>query len=305
MKFSTLGLVLISCLLVSVNGLAATYYVNAATGDDAHTSTQAQNPSTPWKTISHAAATVPAGVPGSPNIIQVAAGTYDTANGEVFPAAVVNADVSLLGAGAASTTIDGGGTATILHLQQRGVTVQGFTFDDATTAIDADIGGFTISNNVFSNDPDFAIGTGVSYVANASASANWSAGDVSIIGNQINASTDGVFVDVLVDGNTLAIDVDLGAMTVDSNTFRGTGAAGGLDINRIAATNVSGGSVTVGVITIHDNSFNDGGDGVHFSGSLTNMVDTAVVVGAVNMTQNTFSDPSGYAITFDHYNVSN
>jgi len=305
MKFSTLGLVLISCLLVSVNGLAATYYVNAATGNDAHTSIQAQNVSTPWKTISHAAATVPAGVPGSPNIIQVAAGTYDAANGEVFPVAVVNADVSLLGAGVASTTIDGGGTATILNLQQRGATVQGFTLDDATTAIDADIGGFTISNNVFSNDPDFAIGTGVSYVASVSASANWSAGDVSIVDNQINVSTDGVFVDVLVDGNTLAIDVDLGAMTVESNTFNGTGAAGGLDINRIAATNVSGGSVTVGTVTIHDNGFNDGGDGVHFAGSLTNMVDTAVAVGAVNLTQNTFSDPSGYAITLDHYNVSN
>jgi len=304
MKFSTLGLVLVSCLLVSVNGLAATYYVNAATGSDAHTSIQAQNPSTPWKTISHAAATVPAGVPGSPNIIQVVAGTYDTANGEVFPVAVVNADVSLLGAGAASTTIDGGGTATLLNLQQRGATVQGFTLDDATTAIDADIGGFTISNNVFSNDTDFAIGTGVSYVASVSASANWSAGDVSIVDNQINVSTDGVFVDVLVDGNTMAIDVDLGAMTVESNTFNGTAAAGGLDINRLAATNVSGGSVTVGVITIHDNGFNDGGDGVHFAGSLTNMVDTTVAVGAVNLTQNDFSDPSGYAIKLDHYNIS-
>ncbi len=291
-------------LLIPVSGIAATYYVDATTGDDAHTSTQAQNPSTPWKTISHAAGAVPAGSPGTPNIIQVAAGTYDAALGEVFPVAVVNADVSLLGAGAASTTIDGGGTATIVNLQQRGATLQSFTFDDATTAIDADIGGFTISNNVFSNDPDFAIGIGVSYVANHSASANWSAGDVSIIDNEFNVATDGVFFDVLADGNTLAIDVDLGAMTVESNTFRGTGAAGGLDINRIAATNVSGGSVTVGVITIHQNGFNDGGDGVHFAGSLTNMVDTAVAVGAVNLTQNTFSDPSGYAITLDHYNIS-
>ena len=304
MKFSALGIILVSCLLIPVNGIAATYYVDAATGDDAHTSTQAQDPSTPWETISHAASVVPAGTAGSANVISVAGGTYDSALGEVFPITFAADHVSAIGTGAGSTTVDGGGTGAIIGIQATGITVQGFTFDDATTAIDADIGGFTISNNVFSNDPDFAIGTGVSYVANHSASANWSAGDVSIVDNQINVSTDGIFIDVLVDGNTLAIDVDLGAMTVESNTFRGTGAAGGLDINRIAATNVTGGSATVGVITIHDNGFNDGGDGVHFAGSLTNMVDTAVAVGAVNLTQNDFSDPSGYAIKLDHYNIS-
>lgn len=32
----------------------ATYYVNGSTGSDSYTSTQAQNPSTPWKTLDHA-----------------------------------------------------------------------------------------------------------------------------------------------------------------------------------------------------------------------------------------------------------
>lgn len=40
-------------VLLAVPALPATYHVNATTGSDANTSVQAQNPATPWATISH------------------------------------------------------------------------------------------------------------------------------------------------------------------------------------------------------------------------------------------------------------
>ena len=58
-----------------------TYYVNASTGNDARNTTEAQNPATPWKTITHALTQVFAG-----DEIEVAAGLYDNSNnGESFP----------------------------------------------------------------------------------------------------------------------------------------------------------------------------------------------------------------------------
>lgn len=50
------------------------YYVNTTTGSDSFTATQAQNPSTPWKTIGHVDGNVTIGASGT--IVHVAAGTY-------------------------------------------------------------------------------------------------------------------------------------------------------------------------------------------------------------------------------------
>ena len=59
-----------------------TYYVNVNTGNDTN---DGLTPGTAWKSITHAVNNVPAGAsPSDPNIIQVAAGTYDAGN-ETFP----------------------------------------------------------------------------------------------------------------------------------------------------------------------------------------------------------------------------
>jgi parallel beta-helix repeat protein len=61
---------------VAIPGVQAspdtTYYVNATSGNDSYNNTQAQDPATPWKTISHAVTNATAG-----DTINVAAGTYD------------------------------------------------------------------------------------------------------------------------------------------------------------------------------------------------------------------------------------
>jgi hypothetical protein len=55
-----------------------TYYVNAATGDDSRTKTDATNPATPWKSVTNAAAKAVAG-----DTIHIASGVY---TGTVSPA---------------------------------------------------------------------------------------------------------------------------------------------------------------------------------------------------------------------------
>ena len=95
-------------VVLSMSGsvCAATYHVDDGTGDDVWSG----NATHPWKTITHAVNTVPAGnSTADPNIINVFAGLYDnTTNGEIFAIAFNNSNVSLIGAGAATTTIDGG-----------------------------------------------------------------------------------------------------------------------------------------------------------------------------------------------------
>jgi len=102
-----IGIVLATSLCLGTVALprvwAATYHVNDDTGDDGRTPAQAQNPATPWKTISHAVGE-PSLVPG--DVIAVAGGTYDQALGETFPLMMVDG-VAITGAGPAVTTVRG------------------------------------------------------------------------------------------------------------------------------------------------------------------------------------------------------
>ena len=92
---------LLACFVASsVPALAATRYVNGATGADAGGCTSA---GAPCRTITYAMAQAAAGAPG--DLVSVAAGTYNTALGETFPI-VVKSGVQLVGAGAASTILD-------------------------------------------------------------------------------------------------------------------------------------------------------------------------------------------------------
>jgi hypothetical protein len=83
------------------------FYVNVATGSDANSGSQLS----PWKTITHAIATVPAGAID----IVVAPGTYNAASGETFPLMPgadqnIVGDVANAGQGTKPTQLAGTGT---------------------------------------------------------------------------------------------------------------------------------------------------------------------------------------------------
>jgi hypothetical protein len=148
---------------IPVRASPTTYYVNASTGNDFNTALQAQNPGTPWKTISHAIS-----VAAATDTIIVAAGVYD----EVL---AVNKQLTLTGqAGAVirpdsfTAKLDGGVRRPAVYITANGVTIQGFEIDGTTVTNQGIYGfnnnGLTIKNNNIHdmvNDADDVSGNGI------------------------------------------------------------------------------------------------------------------------------------------------
>ena len=128
---------------------ATTYFVNASAGNNANSGTVS---GTAFKTITHAIS-----VATSTDVINVAAGTYNTALGEVFPLVMVSG-VTLTGsAGAATTIIDATGDSSRVFIcdgNSASTIIQGFTIT----------GGFSIN---YSSAGQVAKGGGI-YITNNS-----------------------------------------------------------------------------------------------------------------------------------------
>ena len=92
---------------------AATYYVDAVNGSN---TTGNGSAAAPWKTITYALDQV--GDP--PSELHVAAGTYDTTLGEIFPL-VIESGTSLLGAGYTTTLISGIQTLPVIRISEAAV----------------------------------------------------------------------------------------------------------------------------------------------------------------------------------------
>ncbi|MCK4735240.1 MAG: DUF1565 domain-containing protein [Methanophagales archaeon] len=277
-----------------------TNYVNATSGNDSWSG----NATHPWKTITHAVNTVPVGAsPADPNIINVTAGLYDnTTNGEIFAITFNNSNISLIGAGNATTTIDGEGAATILDINATGITVAGFNITNATNnGIYADVGGFIILNNLFCNVSD---GVHVD-IDDTNRTTDFTFDDVLIEGNIFNISDDGVYIDLNLDFNDTqtGLSATIGKMEIWDNIFD-MGATDGVDI-RLYVTNVSTGTVSIGDVDISStNVFSDGDRGVYFDGGLEDFTDTTVTVGDFMVNDNTFEGQVNYAVYVDDYYYS-
>ncbi len=138
-------------------------YVDASSGNDANPGTAAE----PFKTLTHALASAAATT--AIDTVLVQPGTYDAANGEVFP--LINEGTSLIGAqGPEVTIIRGNGTSGILVGAgfTEGNVISGLTFTgggvDAGAAMNIRLGSDTgpgsplIQNNVFEGNTSSYIG---------------------------------------------------------------------------------------------------------------------------------------------------
>lgn len=109
--------------------LALEFYVDAATGDDAHSALEAQSPATPWATIAHALDT--ADTAAGRHTIHVQAGTYAETAGSAFP------DVEIRAVGGTVVMQPPGGSPG-LDINHGDVLVEGFRIEGGTHGIRAD-----------------------------------------------------------------------------------------------------------------------------------------------------------------------
>ena len=133
------------------NAAAPNFYVNAPAGSDTNRGTQAS----PFKTITHAMSLSKSG-----STVQVAPGTYDVANGEIFPITVpagvlLIGDETNKGGGSTPTSIVGGGqvpafpAGTSAAVQPgTGSTIAGFTITNNNPALSGRYGVFLNNSTV-------------------------------------------------------------------------------------------------------------------------------------------------------------
>jgi parallel beta-helix repeat protein len=125
-------------LLPALKGSAATYYFSSSGGDDARTSTQAQNVTTPWKTLAKASAMLGTAAPGDQFLFL---------RGDTFTGTLVLSGVS--GTSTSPITLGAYGTASARPV-----------FSGLTT-----LGGWTaLGGGVWESSADPALGTSLSTV---------------------------------------------------------------------------------------------------------------------------------------------
>ena len=125
-------LLALAAILVASTSWAQTYYVNATTGSNANTVSDAQNPATPWQTIQHAVTNANSGA-----TISVAAGTYSenvvvnkslTLRGARF--ATVGTDVTRgTSESVVASAVNDPATAILFSIEANNVTIEGFLFN--------------------------------------------------------------------------------------------------------------------------------------------------------------------------------
>ncbi len=285
-----------------VQAAGGTYYVDASVGGPGSGTS-----GDPWKTITLALATVSGGDSSNPDVINVAAGTYDAANGETFPLTFSNDGVSLVGADATTTTIDGGSAGTILDIDADGITIQDFTItnstSDATYGIEADVGGFSVLDNTFTN-VDYGVYLDIDeYGSNLT--VDYTINDLSISGNTLTINDYGVYVYIWLDFDATVVtglSATIGDIDILNNVFNmGTNYA--VYISEIWVEDLNSGTVSVGDVDISDNEMYDGSEGIDFYGGFSDLTDTTVTVGDITMNDNTVEDQTSYGIYLYYYSA--
>ncbi|UCH50774.1 MAG: right-handed parallel beta-helix repeat-containing protein, partial [Chloroflexota bacterium] len=284
----------------TVEAAPITYYVNAATGNDGNTPAQAQNPATPWKTITHAVGAVATG-----DTIIVAPGTYNAALGESFPIVISMSLTIQSSGGAAATTISSGGNDAVYLALDDGewVTFTGFTVTGGGAPIyvydtdgDSDLenNNVTITNNIVRDN-----------TANGIQFSNQITGSsvINVSGNQLlsNKGEDNLYFSGRVTGNAV---VNVTNNTITDSRSDGIEFCSPFDGN--SRTTVSGNTISdsdetgiyicegiqgSAVVTVTNNSISDSDDyGIYVAEVVEN--------GQINIDGNTITESDMSGITF-------
>jgi hypothetical protein len=303
---STLALGL---LVLPALAAATTYYVDASRVNDTG---DGLTLATAWKTITHAADTVPAGTAGVPNVIMVADGIYDfLGNGEDFPINFTNDFVGLTAVVGGTPTLDttqaDPSLRDALDVDGKGFSVSGLTFENAMYAIDISEGGFSITNNTFGDSVTGGVEDGIHferYEADLSASVSFA--DMGITGNTFYTTSNGIYVWVQQDFDYITenLTATFGNFMVTGNTFEVHGGDGIYVSDLFYVEDLYNGTVTVGNFTLSTNTFTGGSYGLDFFSQLDDLEDTQATVGNTLINNNTFTDQSSYAIDMDYWDIT-
>lgn len=258
-----------SNLVIPISNIGP-YFINSVSGSNTNSGTYAF----PFKTITYALA-VAAGI-GTANTINVAAGTYNSASGEVFPLQMLN-NVNLVGSGSANTMIDGAGFYSDSSLSFRLITtlaipakvtstVSGFSFagTDAWQQIGylnvmavIDDASATFNNNIFVPLPAMAVdGVWILHGSNAILTGNtitgtgWNRGLGALLvastgyGNpHITARSNTILgmndtaISVLGNGASNSPTVDLGTLATPGNNIINGPTTKGVGLSILGVSN--------------------------------------------------------------------
>ena len=233
-----------------------TYYVNDSTGDNSRTPAEAQDPSTPWKTIQHAVDNVP---PGS--TIQVAAGTYDEQ-------VVIGKSLTLQGAGDTTTIVKPSSAAKLTQVfdglfwygtpntkQIAGIIVANVPDGSSVTVKNVKVDESSVTTKPAGSD----YLTGIFYretggtvdTVSVVGGGSWSSGDRAY-GMYLSAATNTVSVEVKgctitnydkngieANGNTLIVNVHHSTITGRGPTLVGDEVQNGVVVGRDAVATVN------------------------------------------------------------------
>lgn len=313
------------------------YYVDAASGNDTGDGTELN----PWKTITHAVNTVPAGNESYPRVIAVLpTGTYDEANGEVFPIVLDEEWVFVFGTETVTCTggvpdpaqdgksrllqprpvtnadVVGNGTGALFRINASFASIFDFDMSNATCGVEATCGTFQVAGNRFSTETDYDIEYGVYVnIEEVDRATDFVFGGFGvdeegmyIAANNFYVSSAGVYVnlDLDFDASVTGLSTTIGEFNVWGNDFH-MQTTEGVSLN-VTVADVNTGNVTIGSVEIGDvgtgykgNHFDGGTYGVHFDGRLENLGNTTVIVDQIVVGNNDFYEQTDTAVLIDYY----
>jgi parallel beta-helix repeat protein len=270
---------------VSVLAAGATVYVD----DD--------NVAGPWDgTVLHPYQNITSGIEHASDgdTVHALGGTY-------VENVVVDKSITLEGE---SKPVINGMTGHGIDITANNVTIEGFNITYSGYCIYTSASGFSIRNNVFWHDFNYDFYGVYWYISETGLAEDYTVYAGVVEGNEFYMSGmyDAIRVNVGLDyGSNSGYTVEIGNFQVCNNTFYMEGSrARGIDIGKLIRS-LYGGTVSVGVLNVSENTMYGGDYGINFYGYLDDLQDVQASVGDVIVNDNILVNQSSYSMYVDYY----